>query len=88
VGFILIISLLCNFLIYLWQIRDFERNGLNLTSTKKEEVQHLQARIDDLSMQYIQNLNDDGSFLLFTKTELEGLPAEFLQVIFSEFSIF
>jgi len=71
-----------------WQVRDFERNGLNLTSTKKEEVQHLQAQIDDLSMQYIQNLNDDRTFLLFTDTELEGLPAEFLQVIFSRLPTF
>ncbi|KAJ8438588.1 hypothetical protein Cgig2_024677 [Carnegiea gigantea] len=63
------------------EVRDFERNGLNLTSTKKEEVQHLQAQIDDLSMQYIQNLNDDRTFLLFTDTELEGLPAEFLQML-------
>ncbi|KAL9226305.1 hypothetical protein vseg_002135 [Gypsophila vaccaria] len=62
-------------------VRDFERNGLNLSSTKKEEVQRLQAQIDDLSMQYIQNLSDDSSFLLFTETELEGLPCELLKIL-------
>ncbi|KAK9750969.1 hypothetical protein RND81_02G233200 [Saponaria officinalis] len=31
-------------------------------------------------MQYIQNLNDDSTFLLFTETELEGLPNELIKI--------
>ncbi|KAK9277753.1 hypothetical protein L1049_007300 [Liquidambar formosana] len=58
---------------------DFERNGLNLTLTKREEVQRLKAQIDELSMRYIRNLNDDSAFLLFSETELVGLPPEFLK---------
>uniref|UniRef100_A0A803M6V2 Peptidase M3A/M3B catalytic domain-containing protein n=1 Tax=Chenopodium quinoa TaxID=63459 RepID=A0A803M6V2_CHEQI len=61
-------------------VRDFEQNGLNLTSSKKEEVQRLQVQIDDLSMQYVQNINDDCTLLLFTESELEGLPSELLQI--------
>ncbi|KAL2903544.1 putative thimet oligopeptidase [Bienertia sinuspersici] len=61
-------------------VRDFEQNGLNLTLTKKEELQRLQAQIDGLSMQYVQNINDDCTFLLFTKPELEGLSPELLQI--------
>lgn len=61
-------------------MRDFERNGLNLTSTKREEMQRLRTQIDNLSFQYIQNLNDDNSFLLFSEPELAGLPLEFLKV--------
>ncbi|KNA16134.1 hypothetical protein SOVF_091710 isoform A [Spinacia oleracea] len=61
-------------------VRDFEQNGLNLTSSKKEEVQRLQAQIDDLSTQYVQNINDDQTFLLFTESEIEGLPSELLQI--------
>ncbi|WJZ81537.1 hypothetical protein VitviT2T_001376 [Vitis vinifera] len=60
-------------------IRDFERNGLNLTSTKREEVQRLRAHIDDLSVLYIKNMSDESTFLLFSETELAGLPPEFLQ---------
>ncbi|XP_006359798.1 probable thimet oligopeptidase [Solanum tuberosum] len=60
-------------------VREFERNGVNLTLSKKEELQRLTANIDELSMQYICNLDDDCSFLLFTDTELEGLPQEFLK---------
>ncbi|KAK6922350.1 Peptidase M3A/M3B catalytic domain [Dillenia turbinata] len=60
-------------------VRDFERNGLNLTLTKREELQRLKAQIDELSMQYVQILSNDGSFLLFDATELQGLPQEFLE---------
>ncbi|KAI3733401.1 hypothetical protein L6452_12844 [Arctium lappa] len=60
-------------------VRDFERNGMNLTLTKREELQRLRAQIDELSMRYIQNLNDDKSFLLFDHSELLGLPLEFLK---------
>ncbi|KAG5090246.1 hypothetical protein JHK82_049024 [Glycine max] len=61
-------------------VRDFERNGLNLTASKREELQRLRAQIDELSFKYIQNLNDDSKFLLFTEAELAGLPPEFLKV--------
>ncbi|GLT74623.1 hypothetical protein SLA2020_464110 [Shorea laevis] len=60
-------------------IRDFEQNGLNLTVTKREEVQRLRSQIDELSLQYIQNLNDDSTSLLFSELELAGLPIEFLK---------
>ncbi|KAF5778218.1 putative neurolysin [Helianthus annuus] len=60
-------------------VRDFERNGMNLTLTKREELQRLRAQIDELSRRYIQNLNDDNSFLLFDQSELLGLPLEFLK---------
>lgn len=62
-------------------VREFERNGVNLTLSKKEELQRLTANIDELSMHYIRNLDDDCSFLLFTDMELEGLPAEFLKCL-------
>ncbi|CAK9155833.1 unnamed protein product [Ilex paraguariensis] len=60
-------------------VRDFERNGLNLTLTKREELQRLRTQIDELSMRYIRNLNDDSTFLLFGQMELVGLPPEFLK---------
>ncbi|CAH9108479.1 unnamed protein product [Cuscuta europaea] len=60
-------------------VRDFERNGLSLTLTKREELHRLRTQIDELSMQYIQNLNDDTTFLTLSETELTGLPAPFLK---------
>lgn len=62
------------------KVRDFERNGLNLTLTKREELQRLRTQIDELSKQYIRNLNDDTAFLTLSETALTGLPPEFLKV--------
>ncbi|XP_054786982.1 probable thimet oligopeptidase [Prosopis cineraria] len=62
-------------------VRDFERNGMNLTATKREELLRLRAHIDELSLRYVQNLSDDGSFLLFNESELAGLPPEFLKAL-------
>ncbi|KDP26747.1 hypothetical protein JCGZ_17905 [Jatropha curcas] len=60
-------------------VTDFERNGLNLTVTKREEAQRLRAQIDELSLRYVRNLNDDSTYLLFSETELVGLPIEYLK---------
>ncbi|KAF5726694.1 putative oligopeptidase [Tripterygium wilfordii] len=60
-------------------VRDFERNGLNLAVTKREEVQRLRARIDERSLKYVQNLSNDDTFLLLSEAELVGLPPEFLE---------
>ncbi|KAL0801187.1 hypothetical protein Bca101_056363 [Brassica carinata] len=60
-------------------VRDFEHNGLNLTATKREEVDRLRNEIDELSLRYVQNLNEDSSCLFFPEAELAGLPLEFLQ---------
>ncbi|KAI7997442.1 putative thimet oligopeptidase [Camellia lanceoleosa] len=46
------------------KVRDFERSGLSLTLTKREELQRLSAQIDELSGRYIRNLNDDSTSLL------------------------
>lgn len=62
-------------------MREFERNGLNLTVTKREEVQRLRAQMDELSLQYIKNLNEKSTFLLFSEAELAGLPPEFFKVL-------
>ncbi|KAL6969325.1 thimet oligopeptidase [Sarracenia purpurea var. burkii] len=64
---------------YIQRVRDFERNGLSLTSIKREELQRLRAQIDELSRRYISNLNDDIMPLLFSETELVGLPPGFLK---------
>ncbi|KAF3519382.1 hypothetical protein DY000_02063000 [Brassica cretica] len=60
-------------------VKDFEHNGLNLTTAKREEVGRLKDEIDELSLRYVQNLNEDSSCLFFTEAELAGLPVEFLQ---------
>ncbi|XP_058102154.1 probable thimet oligopeptidase isoform X4 [Magnolia sinica] len=60
-------------------VRDFERNGMNLTLSKREEVERLRTQIDELSMRYIQNLNEDNTTIIFSESELAGLPREFIK---------
>ncbi|KAL8161695.1 hypothetical protein V2J09_013184 [Rumex salicifolius] len=60
-------------------VREYENNGLNLTATKGAEVQRLRDKIDDLSLQYIYNLNNERTSVLLTEVELDGLPSEFFQ---------
>ncbi|KAG9446425.1 hypothetical protein H6P81_012553 [Aristolochia fimbriata] len=60
-------------------VRDFERNGMNLTLSKREEIERLRKEIDELSLHFISNLNEDRTFLLFNESELSGLPSEFIK---------
>ncbi|XP_073132698.1 probable thimet oligopeptidase isoform X2 [Henckelia pumila] len=62
-------------------VQNFERNGLNLTCTKREELQRLRTQIDELSLRYIKNINDDNSFILLHEMELVGLPPDFLKTL-------
>ncbi|KAL0927428.1 hypothetical protein M5K25_001595 [Dendrobium thyrsiflorum] len=60
-------------------VKDFERNGADLTSSKKNEAESLMSQIDKLSLEYIQNLNKDNSFLSFSEAELAGMPSQFIK---------
>ncbi|CAA6668038.1 unnamed protein product [Spirodela intermedia] len=60
-------------------IRDFERSGVNLDSDKRKELDRLKSEIDDLSLLFIKNLTVDDSFLLFSESELAGMPPEFIK---------
>lgn len=39
----------------------------------------LGVQIEELSLRYIQNLNDDGTFIPLSEAELDGLPKEFFE---------
>lgn len=45
-------------------------------------MQRLRAQMDELSLRYVRNLNDDSTFLLFSESDLVGLPLEFIKVDF------
>ncbi|CAL9078276.1 unnamed protein product [Musa textilis] len=60
-------------------VKEFERNGVNLTPSKKKELENLGARIEELSLQYAQNLSMDNSFLLLGESELAGMPLQFIK---------
>ncbi|URE25231.1 Peptidase family M3 [Musa troglodytarum] len=62
-------------------VKEFERNGVNLTPSKKKELENLGARIEELSLQYAQNLSMDNSFLLLGESELAGMPLQFIKIL-------
>lgn len=66
--------------IFFGQVNEFERNGADLTSSKRKEMENLTSQIEKLSLEYIQNLNNDNNFLFFSEAELAGMPSEFIKV--------
>jgi thimet oligopeptidase len=62
------------------QVKEFERNGVKLSQSKRKELEKLKSHIDILNLKYLQNLNDFSKFLLLGEDELAGMPFEFLKV--------
>lgn len=62
------------------QVKEFERNGVKLSQSRRKEMEKLKYHIDELNLKYLQNLNDFTKFLLLDEDELAGMPFEFLKV--------
>ncbi|ONM35488.1 putative thimet oligopeptidase [Zea mays] len=60
-------------------VKEFERNGVKLSQSKRKEMEKLKSHIDALNLKYLQNLNDFTKFLLLGEDELAGMPFEFLK---------
>ncbi|KAG2593618.1 probable thimet oligopeptidase isoform X4 [Panicum virgatum] len=60
-------------------VKEFERNGVKLSQSKRKEMEKLKCHIDELNLKYLQNLNDFTQFLLLNEDELAGMPFEFLK---------
>ncbi|KAI8872552.1 zincin, partial [Ramicandelaber brevisporus] len=57
----------------------FKRNGLGLPVEKRKELEAIQKRLSELSIQYSKRLAEVDIKLQFTKDELEGMPESFLE---------
>jgi Zn-dependent oligopeptidase len=53
-------------------VKEFERNGVKLSPSKRKEMEKLKCHIDELNLNYLQNLNDFTKFLLLNEDELEN----------------
>ena len=59
-------------------VKGFELNGLNLPDDKLAQVRALKQKLSVLEVKFGTNLNLDKSTIAFTKEELDGAPADFL----------
>eukprot|EP01018_Ginkgo_biloba_P002672 Gb_29439 [translate_table: standard] len=60
-------------------VRDFERKGVNLSSDRRAEIERLKARIEELCTTFVNNLSEENNFLLFSESDLAGMPSDFLK---------
>ena len=60
-------------------MRDFKRNGLELSDADREKLVQIRSRLAELATQYSSNLDEDTTSFEVTDADLEGMPAEFIE---------
>jgi thimet oligopeptidase len=60
------------------ELLDFKRSGLALDPSKRAEVKKIRKRLVELELQFGKNLNEVKDFLVVSRTELEGLPEDYV----------
>lgn len=60
------------------ELLDFKRSGLELPRDKRREVTDLRKKLVELEATFGKNINEYKDFALFDKSELDGLPEDFV----------
>ncbi len=60
------------------ELLDFKRSGLELTKEKRQEVTGLRKKLVELEATFGKNINEYKDFAAFDKSELDGLPEDFV----------
>ena len=59
-------------------MRDFHRNGLDLSDADREKLVKLRSRLAELQTQFARNIAEDKDQLELTAKELDGFPKAFI----------
>ncbi|MFO1489107.1 MAG: M3 family metallopeptidase [Verrucomicrobiota bacterium] len=62
-------------------MRDYRRAGLELPKAERDEVERLRKELTLLETDFQNNVTKATNTLVFTKAELDGVPADFLEQI-------
>lgn len=56
----------------------FEESGLHLAESINKKVKDLRDKLSQLSIQFSKNIDTDSTYIVFTKEELDGISASFI----------
>lgn len=59
-------------------MKDYERNGMSLPDDKQDRLKIIKKRLSDIAIDFSSTMNEDVTFLLFTKEELSGCPQDYI----------
>lgn len=59
-------------------LRTYRQAGMNLSKEKRDQVEALQKRLDELSTQFQKNTNEDQTTAELTPAEMDGVPSDAL----------
>lgn len=60
-------------------LRDFRRNGLDLSAEAKERIKKINKEETDLSQNFIKEIGKSQDFIEVTAKQLEGLPDDYIK---------
>ena len=61
-----------------FELRDFKRNGFELTSEERAKLKEIKKQIADVTIEFRQNVNEVTDKMIFSESELNGLPASII----------